>query len=67
MDENPIAPAAWPTLGTYPSHNTTPPPGPVGAPDAAGLGREGAGAPNGGAPQAAVTVNGVPVAHAAPL
>ena len=67
MDENPVAPAAWPTLGTYPSHSTTPPPGPVGAPGAAGLGGEGAGAPNGGAPQATVTVNGVPVAHAAPL
>ncbi len=67
MDENPV-PAAWPTLGVYPSHSTTPPPGPAGVPGAPGLGGEGqAGTPNGAVPQATVTVNGVPVAHAAPL
>jgi Zn-dependent protease len=66
MDENRVAPAAWPTLGAYPSHSTTPPPEPSTAPGAAGLGGEGqAGTPNGGTAQ--VTVNGVPVTRATPV
>ncbi len=65
MDENPAAPAAFPTLGAYPSHSTTPRPGPGGPPGPFGPAPANGGAPNSGPPQATVTVNGVPLAHPA--
>jgi Zn-dependent protease len=66
MAENPIVPAAFPTLGAYPSHSTTPGSGSGGSPGATALDGEGpAGAPSGAVSKATVTVNGVPLAHPA--
>ncbi len=67
MDENPVAPAGYPPLGTYPTHSATPLPGAAPALGSLPPGAAGVGEGIGGAAHAATTVNGVPLAHATPV